>query len=205
VKGREVKERGAIGVTFAVAFAALALGLVGVFSLVLSALPGGAPCTLSTCYGNRGLFASIGFTLIAVAVVSILGASRNRIGRAGIEGAAASAGLGALIALIVGFLSPIWAPPVIPGYGIAIVLITAVVVFIAVRRAVDHSRVTPDWPWVLAAYGVVRLILLWLAPVITGSSQHVTDDIFWWWLSLGVAPLAAGVFLGILRRASRAT
>jgi hypothetical protein len=100
-------------------------------------------------------------------------------------------------------LIPIWASPIIPVLAVAILICAVLVLFFVFLRAIFHSTVSPDWPWVLGSYGMVRLILLPVAPLMTGTAQHVTEDIFWWWLSLAVAPLAAGVVLAFVGRLSR--
>ena len=60
--------------------------------------------------------------------------------------------------------------------------------------------IDPGWPWIFAAYGVVRVVLL---QVNSGSTQHVTDDILWWWLSLGLVPIVMGALLYALGRSRR--
>jgi hypothetical protein len=182
--------------------AAIMLGLVGAFALLLTILPGSAPCTGVACYNNRGLFGWIGITFVVVAGLSIWVVARDRNTRGGVEDAAASVGLGTATAIAVGFLGPIWASPITAVYALPVALIVLLVVFVVVQWA-RRSTLAPQWWWVLTAYGIVRLILLPVAPLVTGSAQHVTEDIFWWWLSLGIAPLAAGVVLGMLGRLSR--
>ncbi len=125
---------------------AIAIVIVGVLALFESVLPvGGAACTPgATCWDNRGLFESIGLTYVVVGTISLtVAANARRGGNAGL----ASGALGASIAIAVGILAPVWAPPQLPLDLAALRLLAVVLGSVVCAAVIRRLRLAPDWPW----------------------------------------------------------
>jgi len=188
------RARAALRVVVMLAAVALVLlGALALFGAIARLFVFTGP-SCSPCWSDSALYGWIAVTFFAVAAIATK-VARDAASRGGDKDAFASAGLGATIAIAVGFLAPFWGPWPLPPEVVAVLLVAVLGGFFLLPRVINRSKLHPEWAWILAAYGLVRLILLPLAPQLTGSEQHVTEDIFPWWSSLGAVPLAVGLLL----------